>query len=106
MVFVVKFLRWYTPRFNAYTYALARAHEFEADRWAVRIAGLSVTGEAFINLWTRGMQMQEQFWHPLNQRACREAEVPSGVFESMFALLRQPAAREDRRRWLRGTLAG
>ncbi len=104
VLLVVKFLRWYTPRFNAYTYALARAQEFEADRWAAQIAGLPATGEALINLWTRGSQMQEQFWQPLNQRACREADVPHGVFASMFTLLRRVPAREDRRRWLRGML--
>lgn len=106
IVFVIaRFLRWYSPRFSAYTYALARAQEFEADDWAVQVAGLPATGEALINIWTRGELVQEQFWRPLNHRACREAEVPSGVFAPMLALLRRPVAREDQRRWLRRTLS-
>ena len=30
------FASWFAPRFNAATYALARRHEFAADRWAAR----------------------------------------------------------------------
>ncbi len=41
------FFSWFSPRFSAYTLALARLHELEADANAVRIAG----GENF----TRGM---------------------------------------------------
>ena len=87
-----------------YTSALARAEEFEADRWAAQVAGLPATGEAFVNLWTRALQMQEHFWQPVNQRACHEPDVPHGVFASMFPLLRQTPSREDWRRWLRSTL--
>jgi Zn-dependent protease with chaperone function len=40
------FLRWFIPTFDRATFALAQAHELEADRAAVRIAGLDATASA------------------------------------------------------------
>src|SRR5262249_15523118 len=34
-----KFLQWYVPYFNAYTFVLVRAQEYEADRSAAAIVG-------------------------------------------------------------------
>ena len=102
---LARFLRWYAPRFSAYTHALARAQEFEADRWAAQVAGLPATGEAFVTLWTRAEQMQEQFWQPLHRRSTREADVPRGVSGPLLTLLGQPVPPEDRQRWLRAALS-
>src|SRR6185436_16016968 len=33
------FLKWYAPYFNAYSFVLARAQEYEADSFAVDLAG-------------------------------------------------------------------
>src|SRR5262249_21700409 len=40
------FLRWYAPYFNAYSYPLARANEFEADATSARLASRQAAAEA------------------------------------------------------------
>ena len=40
-----KFLGWYAPYFNAYSFVLARANEYEADAASMRIAGARIGGE-------------------------------------------------------------
>ena len=40
------FLRWYAPYFNAYSYPLARANEFEADATSARLASRRAAAEA------------------------------------------------------------
>ena len=76
----LRFMRWYMPRFNAYTFALARVQEFESDAWAAQVAGTQAAAEVLVQLSLQGQRMQEKFWRPLNARADQEREVPNRCF--------------------------
>lgn len=43
-----RFFRWYAPYFFGYTFVLARANEYEADRISVEAAGKEAAGDALI----------------------------------------------------------
>jgi Zn-dependent protease with chaperone function len=56
------FINWYAPFLNAYTFVLARAHEYEADRWTVQLVGAKTAAEALINADIKDSWCQEVFW--------------------------------------------
>jgi tetratricopeptide (TPR) repeat protein len=58
----VHFFRWYVPYFQAYTFVLARANEYEADCAAARVAGARNTADALLTVEVTGRFMEERFW--------------------------------------------
>jgi Zn-dependent protease with chaperone function len=53
---------WYAPWFCAYTFALARNHEYEADRVAAGITSPDSVGRALTKLDLMGRFLAEVFW--------------------------------------------
>src|SRR5687768_18129818 len=44
-----RFFNWYAPYFEAYSFVLARAQEYEADRCSVLVSGKENSARALIN---------------------------------------------------------
>ena len=76
---VRRFLGWYVPVFNAWTFVLARTQEYEADRAAVRVAGIGDATSALVRVHVLGREAAEQFWPGLSRRATSEAEPPASL---------------------------
>jgi Zn-dependent protease with chaperone function len=72
------FFGWYVPYFNAYSFALARANEYEADRLAAEIAGAEHAGAALIGVEMKAQRLSQKFWVSLQRQVERlpEPEVP------------------------------
>jgi Zn-dependent protease with chaperone function len=47
---VAMFFAWYVPRFNAYSLALRKSHEYVADRTAAETIGAKIVAEALIRM--------------------------------------------------------
>ncbi|HWY24567.1 MAG TPA: M48 family metallopeptidase, partial [Nevskia sp.] len=86
------FMRWFIPYFNAYSFVLARAQEYAADRESARIVGAAAAGEALVLAGIGHDYQQKQVWQPLWGRA-REEEQPSVL--PYARLLDQGRARSD-----------
>ena len=86
------FFKWYAPYFAAYSYVLARAKEYEADRMAVQLCGKENMASALVKLELRDKSLAEEFWPAFFIRADREAEAPKDPFTQMLSALRQPVA--------------
>jgi hypothetical protein len=71
------FLRWYAPYFNAYSYPLARANEFEADATSARLASRRAAAEALTAVNVVHCYLQERFWPQIVRRA---DEMPQPAF--------------------------
>jgi Zn-dependent protease with chaperone function len=71
------FLRWYAPYFNAYSYPLARANEFEADATSARPASRRAAAEALTAVNVVHCYLQERFWPQIVRRA---DEMPQPAF--------------------------
>ncbi len=54
---------WYAPSFAAYSFALARANEFEADAMAAKITDRQSTGDALVNAHVAAPFVDENYWH-------------------------------------------
>ncbi|QPF72792.1 M48 family metalloprotease [Roseateles sp. DAIF2] len=56
------FVRWYFPRFDALSFALARQDEYEADRVSARLFGADVAGQTLQEVAVKGRLYAEDFW--------------------------------------------
>ncbi len=68
--FLVKpFLNWFAPYFNAYSFPLARANEYEADATSVRLTSSRAAAEALTSVSIVGSYLNERFWPQLHKQA-------------------------------------
>lgn len=100
----VRFSNWYAPYFEAYSFVLARAQEYEADRCAVTVSGKENTACALINMKLKGKLLAEDFWPAFYARADTEPEPPRESFTEMLKSLRDPIAPEKAQVWFSETL--
>lgn len=90
----VKFFDWYAPYFNAYSFVLARAQEYEADAAAARVVGNRAAGQALVRVNIGSARLDQDFW-PGVQRATRSQPAPPALlYREMGEHLRQ-AGEED-----------
>jgi len=74
------FFSWFSPRFNSYTLALARAHELEADAEAARIAGVDNFSESMLLLPVYERFQSEKVWPELGEEVKVETAPPPEIF--------------------------
>ena len=99
-----RFMRWYGPYFDAYSFVLARAREYEADRCAVEMAGKTVAARALVDMEGKVRALQEELWPRFYQSARDQAEGPENPFTLMLCELEKPIARQRVEKWLRQSL--
>jgi Zn-dependent protease with chaperone function len=63
------FLKWYAPYFNAYSFPLARANEYEADAASARLTSPAAAAEALTGVSVVGRYLDERFWPQLYKQA-------------------------------------
>ena len=98
------FFKWYAPYFNAYTFVLARAQEYEADRCAVNVSGKEKMACALVNMRLKGKMLAEDFWPAMHGRADTDPEPPRESFAEMLQSLLDPIPPEKAREWFSETL--
>lgn len=59
---VRRFFNWYAPRFSAYTFALARANEYEADAVAAALTSPQTVAAALINTHVTSGYADQDYW--------------------------------------------
>jgi Zn-dependent protease with chaperone function len=95
------FLRWYAPRFNAYTFVMARTHEREADLASAELCTPTAAGGALLRAAVVG-RLYARFWERLGVLAAKESEPPSDIYHRLNQALLEPT--REARRWLREEL--
>ena len=61
-----KFFNWYSPRFSAYSFALARLNEYEADSVSAELCSNSVASSALLKLPAYSHFIQDKHWDTFN----------------------------------------
>lgn len=89
-----KFLGWYAPFFNAYSFVLAREQEYEADRNAAHLVGPHCMKDALASLSVVGRLLQESFWSSLDQRNRETADPPETYLHDLAHTILVPTHRE------------
>lgn len=100
-----RFLNWYAPFFNAYSFVLARRQEYEADAQAVELAGREHAASALINLELKGRFVSEDFWPNFYRTADTESEPPADVFTRFVSAMKRELPRDVARKWFLQGLA-
>jgi Zn-dependent protease with chaperone function len=93
--FYDKFLNWYFPYFNAYSFVLLRRQEREADESAVQLFGAKPLGEALINLEVKNLNLSQKFWKDVLDEAAREKTPPKELFTRMAMAFRESNKPQD-----------
>jgi len=93
------FVEWYAPLFNAYTFVLARAHEYEADAAAAEIVGAETVRRAL----TRSevvTQMFNEFMATLSRGAVDAPYPPRDVHRRLRDALRAAPPAAEAATWI------
>jgi Zn-dependent protease with chaperone function len=77
------FLNWFAPYFNAFTFPLARANEYEADRASIRLASSRAAADSLTIIHIVARFLDERFWPRIFQLADSQPTPPCGPFSGM-----------------------
>lgn len=94
----------YIPYFHAYTFVMARSHEYAADRAAARATNNRVLGRALIKLELIGRFLAEVFWSRLFDEVEKVPEpryMPYAVMPRALTMAQKEWQRHD---WLHASM--
>jgi Zn-dependent protease with chaperone function len=94
------FLKWFSPYFNAYSFPLARANEYEADATSVRLTSSAATAQALTSINVVGHYLDEQYWPGIHGQV-KDLPLPSfAPFSAMGQGMTQAIEPEAANSWL------
>lgn len=94
-----KALGWYVPYFNAYSFVLARANEYQADRASADLVGADVAAHALKRVNLAGPR-HERFMDDIAGRVRLQAEPPQDLTMRWAAEAAQAPDADHARGWL------
>ena len=100
----LRFFRWYVPYFEAYTFVLARAQEYEADRLSAKAVGERHMADALVQVELGARFFADEFW-PRYVGAADKSPRPAMLPFAQFPItvgMGVPA--EDAQMWLAAAL--
>ncbi|MGP1382114.1 MAG: M48 family metalloprotease [Thainema sp.] len=99
----VTFFNWYVPFFAAYSFVLARADEYEADRYAAKLAGAKNLASALVNLQIKGGHVFSNFWDDLAKQADSQVDPPQ-PYTSLPDFMQRDLNQFEAQSWLKQAL--
>jgi len=99
------FFEWYVPRFNAYSFPLARADEYRADAVSAQLTSPRIAAQALTSVNVVGSYLRERFWPSVHRHADEQPQPSFAPYAQLGAGLAAELASEDSQRWLRDALA-
>jgi Zn-dependent protease with chaperone function len=95
-----RFFQWYAPFFGAYSFVLARAQEYEADRAAAELVGAEHAADALVATSAAGAFLSEAFWPGIYKDANQQAEPPASPYSEMQRSFQAGIAPELAQGWV------
>ncbi|MEO8366746.1 MAG: M48 family metalloprotease [Pseudoxanthomonas sp.] len=83
------FFRWYAPYFDAYSYVLARRHEYAADAVGAQVAGAEAMASALVRMELASDWLHGEFWPQVERSARVQSYPPMEVQERLAERLQQ-----------------
>ncbi|HYE32081.1 MAG TPA: M48 family metalloprotease [Methylomirabilota bacterium] len=102
---IQSFLTRYAPHFNAYSFVLARANEYEADRAAADAVGRDAAASALVSVQLQARRLAEKYWPNVWSRTMTDVHPPQLAFTATADALRGPVTELVENGWLREALA-
>lgn len=103
--FILKFFHWYSPRFSATSFPLARSNEFEADAASVRLTSANAAAQALTGVDVLARYLDQKYWPNIHDKAKEVAHPTFSPYSSFVgtAVLEVPDA--ERTLWQEEALA-
>jgi Zn-dependent protease with chaperone function len=101
----VRFSKWYAPWFNAYSFVLARAHEYEADRAAAEVTSGREIAEALVAINLKNRLLQGSFWPGVWKAVTEQRDPPADVLSDSSHALAGPFECGVALKWVREGLS-
>jgi Zn-dependent protease with chaperone function len=92
---LTRFFDWYAPYFNAYSFVLARANEYQADRESARVTSREDAGDALVAVYAKSEYIESRFWGEFYGRAEKHPEPPPQPFSDYVTALRSTPAQHS-----------
>lgn len=83
-----RFFDWYAPKFSAYSFALARNNEYEADKVAVELTSREDAAKALVNVYAVAPYIDENYWHEYFKKADVMEVPPNRPYEGLANFLK------------------
>ncbi len=89
-----RFYAWFIGVFNAYSFTLSRACEFEADAFAARVVSARHIAGALTAMEAVALRLHDEFWAPIWRQA-DTSPLPAGApYQEMPGFFRRAPARD------------
>jgi Zn-dependent protease with chaperone function/rhodanese-related sulfurtransferase len=82
-----RFFDWYSPRFEAYSFALARSNEYEADAISAELTSPEVATRALVNVHVTAPYVDDHYWQNYFQQADTSPEPQHAPFKGLSDFL-------------------
>jgi Zn-dependent protease with chaperone function len=82
-----KFFNWYSPKFDAYSFALARSNEYEADAISAKLTSANIAGQALLNAYVAAPYVEQHYWDDFFKQADHYAKPQTPPLEGLQAFL-------------------
>ncbi|MFD2178011.1 M48 family metallopeptidase [Veronia pacifica] len=89
------FFNWYAPNFEAYSFALARNNEYEADAIAAKLTSPAIAGSALVNVYATAPFIEQKYWASFYQKADEYETPPFSPFLGLEKFLVDNALGEE-----------
>ncbi len=91
-----KFFDWYAPKFSAYSFALARSNEYEADQVAAELTSSDTAAKALANVYAKVPYINSEYWDVYFTKADLVPKPPNLPYEGLASFLKDsPISREQ-----------
>ncbi|MEH7012369.1 M48 family metallopeptidase [Neobacillus niacini] len=71
-----KFIKWFYPRFSAYTFVMARQQEYAADAAAAKVTSPEAVRDSLCTIYVRGQYFDRDFFDDLFDECSKTNKVP------------------------------
>lgn len=85
-----RFFDWYAPYFNAYSFALARVNEYQADAEASELTSVDDTASALVHTHVTARLAESDFWRRIQRRLHSEPAIPKDAYDRLNTYLKDP----------------
>lgn len=94
------FFNWYAPFFAAYSFALRRQNEYEADRDAARLVGAPILADTLSSLPVKAEFLDETYWRSIYKNVQHQPQPPCAPFSQLIQAFNAGITRETARETL------
>ncbi len=91
-----KFFDWYSPQFEAYSFALARSNEYQADAISAELTSPEIATRALVNVHVTAPYVDDRFWRDYFRQADTSPTPLNAPFAGLSRFLGDhPLQREE-----------